>query len=95
MRIATVPLYTNVFMLCIHVPLACLFVFTLDMDYLGAAYATILSSVVTYLFLLVLLSYRTDIEDAVFWPGVDSFRDWKNCLAIGVPIMIAGTVMMS
>ena len=95
MRITSVPLITNIFLVCIHVPIAYLFVFTLDMDYLGAAYATIVSTTLAYLFLLAQLSYRKDIEDALFWPGVDSFKDWGNYLRIAVPIMVMCTIIAS
>ena len=95
MRVTSVPLWSNIFMLAIHVPIACLFVFTLDMDYLGAAYATITSTFITYLFLLLQLSYRVDIAEALFWPDKDSFRDWGNYLSIGGPIMVMLTVVLS
>jgi MATE family multidrug resistance protein len=95
LRITSIPLWSNIFMLTIHVPIAYLFVFTWEMDYLGAAYATIVSTTLTYFLLLVQLRCREDIQEALFWPSRESFRDWSTYLGIGVPIMIMMTVLFS
>ena len=95
LRVTSIPMWSNIFMLAIHVPIAWLFVFTWERDYLGAAYATITSTTLTYFFLLFQLNYREDIQEALFWPSAESFRDWSTYLQIGVPIMIMLTIMYS
>ena len=87
MRIGDIPMISNIIMIAIHIPMAYLFVYVLDMDMVGLAHALTCSMTITFFVLIGQVAYREDIKDAVFWPSWESFQHWGDYMKISLPII--------
>ena len=58
------------------------------MDVDGLGYATMVTYLLTFLFVTVYSHCIKEIKDALFFPTRDTFHGWYAYLAIGIPAMV-------
>ena len=76
MRIVHVPMYSNIMFVVIHIPLIYIFTFILEWDIFGICAANWISTFSVFAIMLLQTNAVSEIEDAVFYPDMESFRGW-------------------
>ena len=62
-----------------------LFIIKLDYRIYGAGLAMTVSNLVQFTIITILSHNIPRIKDALFWPTMDSFREWNEYLSISLP----------
>jgi Na+-driven multidrug efflux pump len=88
MRIADIPMISNILMLFIHIPIACVFVYSFGMDFIGLAYALGLSLAVNYIFTLIQMQSWPEKQEAFFLPDSLNSDEWHLYFNKAVPRML-------
>jgi multidrug resistance protein, MATE family len=76
----------------LHAGFLVMFLKTFNLGILGIIYASTLTNSIQLLIILIYAWMKQSIKDAIFWPDLESFKDWKLYLALSIPstMMICG-----
>ena len=88
MRIADIPMISNILMLFIHIPIACVFVYSFGLDFIGLAYALGVSLAVNYIFTLIQMQSWPEKQEAFFLPDSLNFDEWHLYINKAVPRLL-------
>ena len=73
---------------CLHVVWCYIFIIKYDMQVFGAGLAMALTCMLMYSSVTIISHRITRIQEALFFPTVESFYEWREYLGISIPATI-------